>query len=70
MVNNPPANARRYKRLRFGPWVGKIPWRRAWRFLGQKWLSGYSPWATITVFTQFLDTLKFEQHSQGKTIVI
>ena len=35
------------------PWIGKIPWRRAWQptpvFLpgkshGQKRLSGYSPW--------------------------
>ena len=37
---------------RFDPWVGKIPWRRAWQptpvFLpgeshGQKSLKGYSP---------------------------
>ena len=37
----------------FDPWVGKIPWRRAWQptpvFLhrkshGQKSLVGYSPW--------------------------
>ena len=41
------------KRLRFNPWVGKIPWRRQWRptpvFLpgeshGQGSLAGYSPW--------------------------
>ena len=40
-------------RLRFNPWVGKIPWRRAWQptpvFLpgeshGQRSLVGYSPW--------------------------
>jgi len=34
---------RRYKRLRFNPWVGKIPWRRA----GQRapvFLPGESPW--------------------------
>ena len=44
---------RRHKRLGFGPWVGKIPWRRAWYptpvFLpgeshGQRSLVGYSPW--------------------------
>ena len=44
---------RRHKRLGFHPWVGKIPWRRAWQpipgFLpgeshGQKSLRGYSPW--------------------------
>ena len=41
------------KRRRFDPWVGKIPWRRAWQpipvFLpgeshGQRSLVGYSPW--------------------------
>ena len=41
------------RRPRFNPWVGKIPWRRAWQptpvFLpgesqGQRKLSGYSPW--------------------------
>ena len=43
---------RRYRRLRFNPWVGKIPWRREWQptlvFLpgeshGQSGLAGYSP---------------------------
>ena len=38
----------------FGPWIGNIPWRRAWQptpvFLpgeshGQRSLEGYSPWA-------------------------
>ena len=41
------------RRHRFNPWVGKIPWRRAWQptlvFLigkspGQRSLLGYSPW--------------------------
>ena len=44
---------RRHKRRGFDPWVGKIPWRRAWQttpvFLlgeshGQRSLAGYSPW--------------------------
>ena len=44
---------RRNKRQGFDPWVGKIPWRRAWQptpvFLpgeshGQRSLVGYSPW--------------------------
>ena len=26
----PACKCRRYKRYRFDPWVGKIPWRRAW----------------------------------------
>ena len=41
------------RRPGFDPWVGKIPWRRAWQrtpvFLpgephGQRNLVGYSPW--------------------------
>ena len=44
---------RRPKSHRFDPWMGKIPWRRAWQpppvFLpgeshGQRSLVGYSPW--------------------------
>ena len=53
VVKNPPANAGDIKRCWFNPWVGKIPWRRAWQptpgFLpeesfGQRSLAGYSPW--------------------------
>ena len=42
------------KRHAFDPWVGKIPWRRAWQpilvfllgeFHGQRTLVGYSPWS-------------------------
>ena len=52
VVKNPPAKARRCKRLEFDPWVGKILWRRKWQptpvFLlrkshGQRSLAGYSP---------------------------
>ena len=51
----PACQCRRCKTLRFGPWVGKIPWWRAWQptpvFLpgelyGQRSLAGYSPWVT------------------------
>ena len=44
---------RRFKRWKFDPWIGKIPWRRAWRpipvFLpgesrGQRSLEGCSSW--------------------------
>ena len=51
VVKNPPANAGDIKQ--FGPWVGKIPWRRKWQptpvFLpgesrGQRSLARYSPW--------------------------
>ena len=48
----PACQCRRYKRCKLNPWVGKIPWRRAWQptpvFLpgeshGQRSLVGYSP---------------------------
>ena len=51
-VTDPPTNAGD-ARLRFSPWVGKTPWRRARQptpaFLpgeshGQRSLAGYSPW--------------------------
>ena len=44
---------RRCRRHGFDPWVGKIPWRRAWqttpvflpgKFHGQRSLVGYRPW--------------------------
>ena len=49
----PACHCRRHKRHRFSPWVGKIPWRRAWQFTpaslpgesyGQRTRVGYSPW--------------------------
>ena len=55
MVKNPPANAGDIKRRGFDPWVGKIPWRRAWQPTpvvlpgkphGQRSLAGYSPVVT------------------------
>ena len=51
VIKNPPANAGDM-RLRFDPWVWKIPWRRAWQptpvFLlgeshGQRRLVDYNP---------------------------
>ena len=60
MVKNPPANAGRHKRLGFDPWIGNIPWRRAWQttpvFLpgeshGQRSLMGYSPWGDKESYT-------------------
>ena len=49
----PACQCGRHKRHGFDPWVGKIPWIRAWQptpvFLpgeshGQRSLAGYSPW--------------------------
>ena len=56
-----------YRRPRFHPWVGRIPWRRrAWQstpvflpgeFHGQRSLVGYSPWSRkgwdITEVTEY-----------------
>ena len=48
-------HCRRHKRTGFSPWVGKIPWSRAWQptpvFLlgeshGQRSLTGCSPWTS------------------------
>ena len=52
VLKSPPANAGRCRKHRCSPWIGKIPWRRAWwstpvflpgEFHGQKRLAGYSP---------------------------
>ena len=39
MVKNLPA----VQEMRFGPWVGKIPWRRKWQPTAV-FLPGESPW--------------------------
>ena len=53
VVKDLPADADGHNRCCFDPWVGKIPWRRAWQptpvflpgeFYGQRSLLGYSPW--------------------------
>ena len=52
---------RRHKRCKFGPWVGKIPWKRAWQptpvFLpgesqGQRSLVGCSLWGLRSDMTE------------------
>ena len=48
----PTCQCRRHKRSGFGPWMGKIPWKREWlpilvfvtgEFHGYRSLKGYSP---------------------------
>ena len=39
----PASQCRRRKRHRFNPWVGKIPWGRAWQPT-PVFLPGESPW--------------------------
>ena len=59
---------RRHKRCGFGPWVGKIPWRRVWppfpllllrESHGQRNLAGYSPWGRTELDMTELLTLYF-----------
>ena len=66
VVKNLPANERALKKLRLDPWVGKIPWRRAWQPTlvslpgdshGQRSLAGYRPWGSKEPdMTQHLNT--------------
>ena len=42
MVKNPPANAGDIRDVDSNPWVGKIPWRRAWQPI-PVFLPGESP---------------------------
>ena len=68
----PACQCRRHKRHGFDPWVGKIPWRKAWQptpvFLpgasqGQRSLEGYSPQghkeeSETTEVTKYLDAAR------------
>ena len=62
----PTCQCKRHKRHEFDPWVGTMPWRKAWQltpiFLpgeshGQRSLVGYSPWgckeSDMTEMTQY-----------------
>ena len=61
------------ERPKFDPWIGMIPWRRAWQptpvFLpgeshGQKSLAGYSPWShTELDMTEWLSTAQYSTAS-------
>ena len=62
------------RRPGFDPWVGKIPWRRAWqptpRFLpgeshGQRSLAGYGSWGRKESDTTERLTLSLELHGNG-----
>ena len=64
----PACQCRRHKRRKFDPWVGKIPWRRAWQptavFLpgeshGQRSLAGCGQWGH-----EGLDTTKRQPRTQ------
>ena len=71
LVKNPPA----MWETGFHPWVGKIPWRRAWNPLqysclenpyGQRRLEGYSPWGhKESDMTERLSTNRWQDHEEG-----
>ena len=52
VIKNPPANAGDI-RHGFDPWVGKIPWRRAWQPT-PVFLPGESPWTEEPGGPQFI----------------
>ena len=66
VVKKPACQCRRCKKHGFNPWVGKIPWRRAWKstpiFLPgespQRSLAGYSLWGHNKS-----DTSEWSKHS-------
>ena len=83
VVKESTCQCRRFKRLHFYPWVGKIPWRRKWQptpvFLpgeshGQRSMMGYSPWGhkesdtTEQLTLSYLLTDSFNK--QGRRIVL
>ena len=66
-VKKPICQCRRHKRPGFDPWVGRIPWRRAWqptlvllpgKSHGQRSLAGYSPQGH-----KKLDTTEMTEHT-------
>ena len=68
-----------YRRHRFDPWVGKIPWRRKWQptpvFLpgeshGQRGLSGYSLWSQKEWDTTEWLTLLLSANPEDKNMSI
>ena len=68
-VEKPICQCRRHERPGFDPWVGKIPWRRAWqptpvllpgKSHGQRSLAGYSPQGC-----KELDMTEMTEHTQS-----
>ena len=78
LVKNMPAKAAEARDSGFDPWVGKIPWRRAWQptpvFLpgeshGQGSLVGYSPWGRKS-WTRLSDPTTTTTRHNVKNMVI
>ena len=70
----PTCQYRRYKTHSFDPWVGKIPWRRAWQPT-PVFLPGESPWTEepgglVCGFAQNLTQLKQCMHFSNFHLLI
>ena len=66
----PACQCKRHKRCRFNPWVGKIPWRRAWQptpvFLPGEPHGQRTWWATVHRVAKSKTWLKqFSMHAHG-----
>ena len=64
----PPCQCRRHKRCGFSPWVGKVPWRRAWQcisaFLLENPMDGEAWQATVhSVTKKQTQTKQLSTHS-------
>ena len=70
-VKNLPANAGDVKRHGFDPWVGKIPWRRAWQPTCLENAMDRGAWWAIVHRTAELDTTQVtKQNSTWKMMVV
>ena len=65
VVKNPPANVGEIRDSGFNPWVGKIPWRRAWQPTSV-FLPGESPWTEEPGSLQSMGSESTTQHTGGK----
>ena len=70
----PDCQCRRHKRCGFNPWVGKIPWRRAWQltpvFLPGKLHGQRTWWAIVHRVTNSLTQPKwFDMHARNKLLI-
>ena len=70
----PACQCRRQKRCRFDPWVGRIPWKKAWQSIpvflpreshGQRSLVGCSPWGRTELdTTEWLSSLLYSSENE------
>ena len=67
----PTCQCRRHKRGMFSPWVGRIPWRRAWQPIQYSWLENpvnrEGWWTTVHRVAKSSAWLKWLSSSQIRT---